>query len=36
MNLGDAASYRFLVHTMTKSQRKTELKKLKSYLEILS
>ena len=36
MNLADQASYRFVVHMMTKTQRKAELKKITKYLEVLS
>lgn len=37
MNHSDAASYRFIVHeVMNTRERKTELKKLIKYLEILS
>lgn len=36
MNLADQASYRFVIHNMTKAQRKAELKKMTKYLEVLS
>lgn len=36
MNLSDQASYRFVIHNMTKAQRKDELKKLQRCLEVLS
>ena len=36
MDLGEQASYRFVVANMNKKQRKEELKKLQKQLEILN
>ena len=36
MNPDDQASYRFVIHNMTKAQRRLELKNLQKQLRVLS